>query len=157
MTQQNPLSATVAKSPTNTQTQLATDANGNLKVAAASGGLPSGAVAVTSSSGNVANASAVATLAAAAGKTTYISGFEITAAGATAAGVVTATVTGAIGGTMSYTFVAPTGATVAATPLVVEFHPPIPASAVNTAIVVTLPALGAGNTNATAVAHGYQV
>jgi hypothetical protein len=78
----------------------------------------------------------------------------MTFAGAIAGANFTATVAGTIGGTMSYTVVAPTGA---GTPLIVEFNPPIPASAVNTAIVVTLPALGAGNTHATCVAHGYQI
>ena len=43
------------------------------------------------------------------------------------------------------------------TPMTVVFNPPLPASAVNTAIVLTLPALGLGNTNAAAVAHGYSV
>ena len=71
--------------------------------------------------------------------------------------MVIATVTGTIGGTLSYVFVAPTGATVAAAPLILAFHPPLAASAVNTAIVVTLPALGLGNTNAAVVAHGFQV
>lgn len=112
---------------------------------------------VTNSSGNVANASAVATLAGVASKTTYITGFEITASGATAASVVSVTVTGTISGTMTYTFVAPAGATTAATPLTIPFPVAIPASAANTGIVVTLPALGAGNTNATVVAHGYQL
>lgn len=109
-----------------------------------------------SSSGNVANASAVATLAAVAGKTTFISGFEITGAGATAAAVVIATVTGLLGGTASYIVAAPAGATAPLTTLAVVFNPPLPASALNTAIVVTLPALGLGNTNAAVVAHGYQ-
>jgi len=119
--------------------------------------LPNGATAVNGASGNVANANAVATLAGTPSKTTYITGFEITAAGATAAAVVTVTVAGTISGTLSYTFTVPAGAALAATPLIVEFPVPIPASAVNTAIVVTCPALGAGNTNAAAVAHGFQL
>jgi hypothetical protein len=110
---------------------------------------------VTASSANQANANAVATLPAVAGKTAWITGFELTAGGATAAALVTATVAGILGGTLNYTFAFPAGAAVGATPLVVEFPRPIPASAVNTAIVVTLPAGGAGNTNATAVAHGF--
>ena len=112
---------------------------------------------LNSASGNVANANAAATLAAAAGKTTFISGFELTATGATVGLPVTATVTGILGGTLSYTFAAPAGALLIATPLIVLFNPPLSASAVNTAIVVTLPALGGGNTNASANAHGYQV
>lgn len=111
---------------------------------------------ISAASGNVANASAVATLAAVAGKTTYISGLTITAGGATAGALVSATVAGLSGGTATYTIGAPTGVTVAATPMVLQFNPPLPASAVNTAIVVTLPALGAGNTNAAVSAWGYQ-
>lgn len=120
-------------------------------------GLPFGATALNASSGNVANTAATATLAGAAGKTTYISGFEITSGGATAAALVSATVTGLLGGTATYTYGCVAGATTANAPLVVTFTPPQPASAVNTAIVVSLPALGAGNTNATVVAHGYQI
>lgn len=111
---------------------------------------------ITASSGNVANASAAATLGAVAGKTTYMTGFEITSGGATAAAIVSPTVTGISGGTATYTYGCVAGATVANSSLQVTFYPPLIASAANTAIVVTLPALGAGNTNATVVAHGYQ-
>jgi hypothetical protein len=117
---------------------------------------PTGAAQITAASGNVANAGAVATLAGTTGKTTYITGFQCTAAGATAASVVSATVAGVVTGTMTYTFVAPAGATAQATPLIVSFGKPVAASATNTAIVVTLPALGSGNTNATCNAQGYQ-
>ena len=116
------------------------------------GGVPS-----SFSSGNVANAAATATIAAVALKTAFITGFEITGAGATAGSVVVATVTGLLGGTASYIVSVPAGVAVGVTPLQVVFSPPLPASAVNTAIVVSLPALGAGNTNAAAVAHGYYV
>lgn len=120
------------------------------------GATPSAATTIAAASGNVANASAVATLPGVAAKTTYINGFEMTGAGATAGSIVNATITGLVGGTLTYTFVVPTGATVGAVPLIVTFPQPLPASAVNTAIVVTLPALGTGNTNAAVVAHGYQ-
>lgn len=137
------------------QVGSSTDLGGNTRVSATP--YPAAATPITNSSGNVANSNAVATLAAAVGKTTYITGFEITAGGATTGALVTVTVVGPVTGTMSYTFAAPTGATVGAEPLIVEFPVAIPASATNTAIVVTLPALGSGNTNATAVAHGYQL
>lgn len=120
-------------------------------------GYPVGATALRGASGNVANGSAAATLAAAAGVTTYITGFVVTAAGATAASNVSVTVAGVTGGTMTYTFTAPAGATVAAQPLVVQFPAAIPASAVNTAIVVTCPALGSGNTHASVTATGYRL
>lgn len=126
-----------------------------LPVTGAAGALPPSATAVIASSGNVANASAAATLAAVASKTNYLSGFQITASGATVGADVSVTITGLLGGTITYTFNAPAGALVGATPLVVTFPYPLPASAVNTAIVVTCPALGAGNTNATANAQGY--
>lgn len=106
-------------------------------------------------SGNVANASAVATLTGTATTTVYLTGFEVTGAGATAGSVVTVTVAGLLGGTRSYTYTFATGAAVGNVPLVVQFNSPLPASAVNTAIVVTCPAGGAGNTNNTVVAHGF--
>lgn len=112
---------------------------------------------VTASSGSVANASAVATLPGVAAKTTYLTGFTMTGGGATAASLVTATVVGTITGTMHFIIAVPAGVTLGITPLVVEFGFAIPASAQNTAIVVTLPALGTGNTNAAATATGYQL
>jgi hypothetical protein len=123
----------------------------------APGGIPVGATMFTAASGNVANASAAATITATAAVLGYCTGFTITAAGATAASIVNATVTGLIGGTMTFTFGAAAGATVMSAPLVVSFPKPIPASAVNTAIVVTLPALGAGNTNAAVTIHGFKI
>jgi uncharacterized membrane protein len=71
--------------------------------------------------------------------------------------VVNPTVVGTITGTLTYVYAAVAGALLVNTPLIVSFVPPIPASAVNTAIVVTLPSLGIGNTNACVVAHGYQL
>lgn len=120
------------------------------------GEFPAGATPITSSSGNVAAAAATATLAGAASLTTYITGFEFTSAGSTAAAVVTITITGTISGTLHYTYSSVAGATLANQPLVIQFSPPIPASAVNTSIVVSCPSLGTGNTNATMVAHGYR-
>lgn len=109
------------------------------------------------SSGNVANASAVATLAATAAKTNYITGFQCTATGATVALAANLTVTGLAGGTLTYTFAFPVGVAVAATSLNVTFPNPVPASATNTAVVVTLPAGGVGNTNAACNAQGFQL
>jgi hypothetical protein len=111
----------------------------------------------TYSSGNVANAAATATIPAVAAKTCYIAGFEATGAGATAAGVVNLTITGLLGGTATYTVSVPAGATAGLLPLDVIFTPPLIASAANTAIVVSMQALGAGNTNAAVVAHGFSL
>jgi hypothetical protein len=119
-------------------------------------GFPVSATPVANSSGNVAAATATATLPASATKFTYISGFQFTSAGATGAAVVNCTVTGMAGGTQTYTMTAVAGATLANQPLIVAFNPPMPSSAINTAIVASCPSLGAGNTNATMAAQGFQ-
>lgn len=135
-----------------TTTLLALNSDGSQIVKSLPPGTP-----ITASSGNVANASAVATLAAAATKTTYITGIIVTATGATLGLPVLVTVTGVITGTMTFVFAAIAGALLISQPLIIPFPTPVPASAVNTAIVVTLPALGSGNTNAAVVATGFQV
>lgn len=120
-------------------------------------GYPNTAVPASAASANVANAQAQASLAAIPGKTAFVTGFEITAGGATAAALVQATLVGLLGGTATYIVGAPAGATAAATPLCVRFAMPIPASAPNVALTLTLPALGAGNTNAAVALHGFYI
>jgi hypothetical protein len=122
----------------------------------ASLGMPSGVTQLVATSGNVANASAVATLAAVAAKTNYITGFDVTGAGATAGLPVAVTVAGLLGGSITYTYTAAIGVLLANTPLSVRFPAPIPASAVNTAITVTCAALGAGSTNNVVNAYGHR-
>jgi len=116
---------------------------------------PAGATPVAASSGNVAAAVATATLAGAAGRTTYLTGFQVTGSGATAGLPVIVTVTGIIGGTLSYIYTATVGILLPNTPLAVAYAPALAASAVNTSIAVSCPSLGLGNTNNTVVAHGY--
>lgn len=118
-------------------------------------GYPTQTYPAHAASGNVANAAAAASLAAVPGRTAYVTGFEITAGGATAAALVEATLAGLRGGTATYIFGAPAGATAIAQPLIVKFQMPLPASAINTAITITLPALGAGNTKAAVAIHGF--
>jgi hypothetical protein len=108
------------------------------------------------SSGNVANASAAAVLPAGAGVQTWISGFECTASGSTAASVANVTVSDGTW-TLTYTFVFPAGVTLQATPLQVIYPTPIPSSTENTAITVTLAAGGSGNTHAACTANGFQL
>lgn len=116
---------------------------------------PTNSTALQSSSGNVANANAVATLAASASLYTYCTGFEITSSGATASSIVSATLTGLLGGTATYTYSSVAGALLGNAPLIVTFQLPLISIAQNTAIVLTLPALGLGNTNATVTIHGF--
>lgn len=118
-------------------------------------GYPVGSTAVHSASANGAATAVTATLAAVAGKTNYLSGFRVTGGGATAASLVEVTVTGLLGGTATYILGVVAGATAANQPLNMCFDPPIPASAANVAIVVTVPSLGAGNTKSTVSAHGF--
>lgn len=122
-----------------------------------SAGAPVIGTPIQNSSGNVAAASAVATLAAAAGKTTYITGFDVTGGGAVAALLAQLTVSGLLGGTATYILGVLAGVALANPPLSVRFNPPLPASALNTPIVVTVPSLGTGNTNSCVVAYGFQV
>lgn len=95
-----------------------------------------------------------ATLAAAANKTTFICGFNIDS-DATAATVVAATLTGTVTGTMN--FRESVGAVASATAHNPQnFSPCIPASGVNTAIVVNAGAAGAAGNTAVS-AWGYQL
>ena len=116
---------------------------------------PLGATPLVNSSGNVANAAAVATLNAVAGKTTYCTGFSITGTGATAGLPVVVTLAGLVGGTASFVYAAAAGALVANTPLIVNFPTPLPAFSAASIILLTCPALGAGNTNNCATIYGY--
>lgn len=118
---------------------------------------PGGGTPVVGGSGVVANASAVATLAAAAAKTTYISGLLIAGGGATVAALVDVTIAGLLGGTKTFVHGAVVGATLKNADVAMYFDPPLPAADVNTAIVVTCPALGAGNAKNSVTAWGFQL
>jgi hypothetical protein len=119
------------------------------------GAYPPGAVATNASSGNVAAATATATLAAVAAKTNYIVGVDVNGGGATAASIISCTITGLIGGTATFSLPIPAGVAVGLTPLSIRFPEPLPASAVNVAIVASCPTFGSGNTNATVNAYGF--
>lgn len=119
--------------------------------------LVAGATLLAVSSGNVANANAVATLPGVASKTTYLSSFLVTSGGATVGLIVNGTITGLLGGTMTFNYAAVAGVLLGGQALPVAFPIAIPASAPNTSIVLTLPALGLGNTNAAVFAVGYQL
>lgn len=116
--------------------------------------VPVGDVVADSAAG--AAAQITATLAGVAGRRTFICGFQVTGAGATAASTVEVTVTG-VGTTLRYKVPVPAGAGVAITPLMVTLPVPVPASADNTAIVVTVPTFGAGNTAVAVAAQGYRL
>jgi hypothetical protein len=117
-------------------------------------GFPPGATFVGGSStgGNVA---LTVTIPAVAGRRNYITGIQIGGGGATAANAITLTVTNAQGGTLNYSIIVPVlGSGVNH---IIPFPMPLCASAVNTAMVVTLPAFGAGNGLVSLAVQGYNV
>jgi hypothetical protein len=111
-------------------------------------GTPANTVPLCVTSANGANTAVSATLGAVAGATNYIEAVIISGAGATLGSIVEATITGLSGGTISMPLSVPAGALLGMGPTVIRLPRPIRATADNTAIVVTLPALGVGSLNA---------
>ena len=100
--------------------------------------------------------SQAATLALAAGKTTYICGWTVSGLGATGATTVQIVVATLVGSSSpNYSYVFPAGATVVATSAGATYSPCIPANAAASAITVTVPG-AAGNTATQINAWGYQ-
>lgn len=122
-------------------------ANGNLSSPSGVTIIQQGTV-TSNSSGNVTNASAVATLTPGALQVAYVTGFRCDPGGATAAALANVSLAGVAGGPLTYTAGAPAGVTLTGTPVERFFSPPLPASAINTPITVTMGALGSGNVRA---------
>lgn len=136
-------------------TESVSVANGNTSpVAVAVQPYPWGASPVAASSGVVANAEAKATLAAVASKN-YVTEIDISGGGATAAALLTCTITGLVGGTRSFVLGIPVGEK---TPFHhrLTFDRPLANEFVNTPIVLTVPPAGAGNTALVASISGYR-
>jgi hypothetical protein len=117
---------------------------------------PPGATPITATASGTTGA-ITATIPAVANKTAVLCGFVYTGTNATAAQAGSVTVTGLVGGTMSFGY--PTLAAGAAVPVTSPvdeaFLPCLPATSVNVAITVNGPALGTGATLATVTAWGY--
>lgn len=135
---------------------LAVNADGSINALPA--GVTPGAAAPVFTLGSQAGAAAAisATVAGVAGKTSWITGFQVTGAGSTAGGVISITVTGILGGNWQFKLAIPAGVTLGVTPLQVAFPIPYPASAQNQAITVNVPSFGAGNTDAAVSVQGFQ-
>jgi hypothetical protein len=112
---------------------------------------------ITVSANSLVAGATTVTIPAIAGRTAYVTGFQVTGGGATGASVITITLAGVIGGTITYFLAIPAGAAVGVTPLEVVFTPPLAASGPGVAIVLTVPTFGAGNTNAATSIQGYYV
>lgn len=104
--------------------------------------------AVDLTSGVVANAQAQVTMPAVAGKTNILNGIEVTGLGATAGSTITGTIAGVQGGTEEFFVTVPAGVGLPITPVNITFPGGLQASGPGVAIVVTVPAFGAGNVNA---------
>jgi hypothetical protein len=111
---------------------------------------------IVATSGTVAAATATATLAGAANKTTFICGAMVSGLGATAGSAVLGTISN-LGATFSFNVGVPAGVTVPLAPHVLTFTACLPASGQNTAIAVSVPSFGSGNTAASVVAWGFQL
>lgn len=132
--------------------------NGAGVAVASVGPYPCGAVAITASATGT-TAAVVATLVNASNKTTFICGFTYQGSNATATQNGILVVSGTISGSLNYGYqTLALGATVPQPTATGDvFTPCIPASGINTAIVVTSPALGAGAPVATVSAWGFQL
>ncbi len=98
------------------------------------------------------------TFAAVAGKRNWLKGFHVMGGGATGASIIVITVTGLLGGTITYNMAVLAGAAApvnAQGGLLIDLPYPIPASDVNTAITVSAASFGAGNTIATVNMYGF--
>lgn len=131
-----------------------TDSQNDGEELATASPLPAGAVPLNSSSFAAASIN-TATLAATPFQFTYISGFTITGSGATAGNNIVATINGVAGAPLNYVVAVPTGVTTGMLPIMITFGIPLQSTAVNTAITVTVPSFGTGNTHAAVTATGF--
>ncbi len=103
-------------------------------------------------------AAIAATLPAVTGVTNYLEGFDIVGGGATAGSIISVTITGLLGGTITMNLAVLAGAAVSGMTngiFSARFPTPLPASGSNVAIAVNVPSFGAGNVGASVVAYGF--
>lgn len=98
-----------------------------------------------------------ASLSALPGKTNYVTGITITGSGSTLGSVVLATLSGLTVQDLKFAVAAPANLLSPIQPVDVQFDPPIPASAVNVAITLSIPSVGLGNTSLVANIYGYSM
>jgi hypothetical protein len=104
-----------------------------------------------------ANAVCTATFPAAVGKTNYVQGVVLSTGGATVGLLASVTLAGLSGGTITLPLSIPTGPLLGCGPHVIPFPRAMRGVAPNTAVSVSIPALGAGNTSASATLIGFVV
>lgn len=123
---------------------------------AGAAGYPTGATPVRATATG-SNATTAASLAAAVGKTTYLSSIIVSGLSPTAVGSNGLTLNGVLGGAITYSLPLPAASAQGAAFQQIDFNPPIPASAVNTAISASSAAFGAGSTYQMVEVVGFQL
>ena len=118
-------------------------------------GMVARAVQVTATGVGAANTALVVTIPAVVGWVNVITGYDYTGTGATAAAVVDITLTG-VGTNYTHKLGVPASPTSVAERSV-RYPNGLTATANNTAITVTVPALGVGNLSGNLVVYGYRV
>jgi hypothetical protein len=114
-----------------------------------------GVVPLVTGSSNMANAEAKATLTGTAATCVYMSGFIVSGAGAATPKAVIVAVDGLLGGPRSFTYAFADDPKKANQTLQFNFIPPLPAAAINTPIVITVPPGGTGNVQSMVFAYGF--
>jgi hypothetical protein len=114
-----------------------------------------GVIPLVTGSGNQPNAAALAMLTGTPTTCVYLSGVIVTGSGATTAKPVLVTISGLIGGARNFVYGFGADVNAPNQPLILNFDPPLPAVAVNTAIAVTVPPGGTGNLNSMVTAYGF--
>ncbi len=137
---------------TGQQGPLQCDPSGTLKVGSAVLGTP---VYGSASSGGAAAASVTLTIPSA--KMGFLDFIDVDGLGATTGAVANLTITGALGGTLTYNIGIAAGVTTPIAPVRLRFNPPIQASATNTNLVCAIASFGTGNTQSSLVAGGHYV
>jgi len=125
-------------------------------------GWPTNATPIIINSANAANATLTVSIPNAPGTWNYLTGASCTSNGATASSYVSATITGIIGGTITAILFVPINTSAGnIVPLgsagLAPIKYPWPASAVNTAITLSVPALGTGNSLTRCTLEGFSV
>lgn len=124
-------------------------------------GYPSNSVPLIAASANTPAGIITLTFAARVGWRNYLQHITCTGGGATAGSNIVAAITGldvdGVATQPSFILSPPTGATVGMPRFDVAYDPPLPATAANTAIVLTVPSFGAGNTHAMCSMTGFQI
>lgn len=120
-----------------------------------SGAIADDDTAVVDASGNVANATATATIPAIAGKIAHLTEIRIEGLGATAGSTKTATIVGVADDALDYPVVVVAGVGLANDTVQKRYPFGLPAPDDETDIVVSCPALGAGNTHNLVTAFGF--